>query len=153
MARALDTAEGVRGTGGANYYRSFAELSDRAGPLPADPLLGVRCEVGDALDPTTWPPEAARLRKVTVGFALDVIPPAWREALPEGAVIVAPLRDEAGVLRLCRAVLRAGELEQTWGHEVSYVPARTAPPCASEPRAVAATEPARREPIHLPVLD
>ena len=45
LARVLDTAEGVRGTGGANYYRSLAELSDRAGPLPADPLLGVRCEV------------------------------------------------------------------------------------------------------------
>jgi protein-L-isoaspartate O-methyltransferase/radical SAM superfamily enzyme YgiQ (UPF0313 family) len=112
--------------------------------------LGVRCAVGDALDPDSWPPSATRLRKVTVGFALEAIPPAWQQALAPGTVIVAPLRHE-GVLRLCRTVLREDGLEQQWGHEVSYVPARTAPPRAVE---VEAPVPRRRSaPVHLTVLD
>jgi protein-L-isoaspartate O-methyltransferase/radical SAM superfamily enzyme YgiQ (UPF0313 family) len=125
-----------------------------------DPL-GVRCAVGDALDPATWPPGAARLRKVTVGFALAAIPAAWREALAPGTVIVAPLRDEVGVLRLCRTVLGKDGLEQEWGHEVSYVPVRTAPLApriADEhegPPTLASVpeKPTRSQPIHLPVLD
>jgi protein-L-isoaspartate O-methyltransferase len=99
------------------------------------------------------------MRKVTVGFALDEIPLAWREVLAPGTVIVAPLRDGDGVLRLCRTVLHEGNLEQEWGHEVSYVPVRTAPPA---PRiddrggpSVPTSAPASpsREVVHLPVLD
>jgi protein-L-isoaspartate O-methyltransferase len=112
--------------------------------------LGVRCAVGDALDPATWPPGAARLRKVTVGFALDVIPEAWWRAFAPGTVIVAPLRRD-GELRLCRTVLRADGLEQAWGHEVSYVPARTAPPAPRSPEPPAAS--GRAATVHLPVLD
>jgi protein-L-isoaspartate O-methyltransferase len=113
--------------------------------------LGVRCVVGDALDPSTWPPGATRLRKVTVGFALDSIPATWREALEPGTVIVAPLHDADGVLRLCRTVLHeGGGLEQQWGHAVSYVPARTAPPPPQRPEREA---PARAAIVHLPVLD
>lgn len=112
--------------------------------------LGVRCAVGDALDPATWPPDAARLRKVTVGFALDAIPAAWRRVLAPGTVIVAPLRDDDGVLRLCRTVVGTEALAQQWGHAVSYVPARTAPP---PPRPVVPEAAARAATVHLPVLD
>lgn len=121
--------------------------------------LGVRCEVGDALDPGSWPEGAALLRKVTVGFALDAIPSAWQRALTPGTVIVAPLRRE-GVLRLCRTVLREdGTLEQRWEHEVSYVPARTAPPAvAREDASVEVAPPSvehprEQAPVHLRVLD
>jgi protein-L-isoaspartate O-methyltransferase/radical SAM superfamily enzyme YgiQ (UPF0313 family) len=117
--------------------------------------LGVRCGVGDALEPAAWPPGATAMRKVTVGFALDAIPPAWQQALGPGTVIVAPLRDADGVLRLCRTVLREGGLAQEWGHEVSYVPARTAAP-AQPQRSVEVPPPgvvARKAPLHLPVLD
>jgi len=115
--------------------------------------LGVRCVVGDALDPSTWPAEATRLRKVTGGFALEAIPPAWRQVMAPGTVIVAPLRDESGVLRLCRTVLLADGVEQEWGHAVSYVPVRTTPPPS---RPLEREEPpasARTAVVHLPVLD
>ncbi len=45
LARVLDTTDGVRGTAGANYFRSLGELGDQAGALPADGRFGVRCEV------------------------------------------------------------------------------------------------------------
>ncbi|MCX4246795.1 B12-binding domain-containing radical SAM protein [Paraliomyxa miuraensis] len=118
--------------------------------------LDVRCEVGDALDPSTWPPGAVALRKITVGFALEEIPAAWRAVLAAGTVIVAPLRHE-GVLRLCRTILREdGSLEQHWEHEVSYVPARSAPPPATEAGLAEAPVPSRepeRAPVRLTVLD
>jgi protein-L-isoaspartate O-methyltransferase/radical SAM superfamily enzyme YgiQ (UPF0313 family) len=116
--------------------------------------LGVRCALGDALDPATWPPGATQLRKVTVGFALDELPAAWRQALAPGTVIVAPLRHD-GVLRLCRTVLcEDGAFEQEWGHAVSYVPARTAPPTSRPIATAEAGMPrSRSAPVHLTVLD
>lgn len=151
------------GTGyGAALLRSLVGDAGEVVAVEIDPALvrrareeleplGVRCEVGDALDPRRWPPGATRLRKVTVGFALDGIPSAWSHALAPGTVIVAPLRHDDGSLRLCRSVLlEDGGLEQQWGHEVSYVPARTAAPPRPEP--AVPVEP-QRAPVHLPVLD
>lgn len=45
LGRALDTVDGERGTGGANYYRSLGELTAQAGDLAGDGLFGVRTEV------------------------------------------------------------------------------------------------------------
>ncbi len=45
LGRVLDTVEGDRGSGGANYFRSLGELSAQAGSLPGDGLFGVRTEV------------------------------------------------------------------------------------------------------------
>lgn len=120
--------------------------------------LGVRCAVGDALDPATWPEGAMALRKVVVGFALDELPSAWLRALAPGTVVVAPLKKD-GVLRLCRTMLcDDGTLEQQWAHEVSYVPARTAPPARAIAEPVAAAPPPEeasereRAPVYLTVL-
>lgn len=115
--------------------------------------LGVPCSVGDALDPRTWPPRALALRKVTVGFALDAIPAAWQEALAVGTVIVAPLRDDSGVLRLCRTELVEGGLAQQWGHAVRYVPVRTSLPPGRDVEAAAPKVAARRDAVHLPLVD
>ncbi|MCA9654114.1 MAG: radical SAM protein [Myxococcales bacterium] len=126
------------------------ELVERArAELPPD--APIRSVVADALDPSTWPAGATELRKVTVGFALDELPAAWREALAPGTVIVAPLRHE-GSSRLCRTVLRGdGELEQRWLHEVSYVPARREAP-AARPRASTPETAARGPTTRLPVI-
>ncbi len=113
----------------------------------------VRSAVGDALDPDTWPPLPRELRKVTVGFALKVLPDAWREILAIGTTIVAPVEHE-GTLRLCRAVVVDGGYEQQWFEAVRYVPARQSAPPLPPPREALAAEadPEPRDRAHLPVV-
>lgn len=116
-----------------------------------DPGGPARCHAANALDPSTWPEDATALRKVTVGFALDAIPPAWLEVLAPGTTVVTPLLHE-GTHWLCRVVIGESGVEHRWLHPVRYVPARTeAPP----PRAVAAPRKSQEErtPTRLPVLD
>ncbi|MCH9683605.1 MAG: radical SAM protein [Deltaproteobacteria bacterium] len=163
---ALDVhaGDGVLDVGSGSGYGAalLRELVGEAGQVVAieiDPALvararveldplGVECVAANALHPDTWPPGATALRKVTVGFALEVIPIAWREVMAPGTVVVAPLL-RGDVLHLCRTVLTAsGELDQTWLGAVRYVPTRT-----EAPKPVAATRAdARRAPAHLPVL-
>ncbi len=45
LARVLDTVDGERGTGGARYFRSLAELAEQVGELPQGAMLGVRTRV------------------------------------------------------------------------------------------------------------
>lgn len=115
--------------------------------LPEGPA---RLIAADALDPETWPRGASTVRKVTVGFALDALPPAWLRVFAPGTVIVAPLLYE-GTQRLCRVVVHDDALEQQWLHAVRYVPARTEAPV----RAMITTTPdaPARAPHHLPVVD
>jgi protein-L-isoaspartate(D-aspartate) O-methyltransferase len=115
---------------------------DPALPGPGAPrLAGVRWISGDALEAATW--ADAGCTKVVVGFALAELPASWCEALPPGAVVVAPLRVE-GELRLVRAT-RAGDGFAVEAFEaVRYVAARR--PAA--PR----VQDAARAPVRLPVL-
>jgi protein-L-isoaspartate(D-aspartate) O-methyltransferase len=55
--------------------------------LRASPNVEVAC--ADAHDVARW----RGARRVNVGFALERIPPAWLDALAEGGVLVAPVRD------------------------------------------------------------
>ena len=45
LGRALDTADGDRGTAGGRYYRSLSELADQAGEIPGNGMFGVQTEV------------------------------------------------------------------------------------------------------------
>jgi len=115
--------------------------------------LGVPCVAANALDPHSWPPEASRMRKVSVGFALEEIPPSWRTVFAPGTVIVAPLYDN-GVLRLCRTVLGDNELEQTWLQEVRFVPVRQTAPTELHPAPkLIKPPPTPRTATHLRVVD
>ena len=95
-----------------------------------DAQAPVRWVSADACDPGSWglaDEELGALDKLTVGFALERIPPAWAETLPEGVVIVAPLRDAEGELRLSRLRLRGGEFTLERFEAVAYVPTRSSP--------------------------
>lgn len=99
---------------------------------------------GSALDADAWGVDPERIDKVTVGFAVEAIPEAWR-ALRPGTRVVVPLRDAEGQ-RLVLAV-RDGDGFAVEPHEaVRYVPARSAPPPPPPPPQPSA---ARR----LPVVD
>ena len=101
------------------------ELDDALAQTGRDVLADVAptaiLAAGDALDPSTWP--AVDVDKVTVGFALEEIPPAWFAAFGPGTVVVAPLRID-GELRLCRAVREADGFDVEAFEPVRYVPAR-----------------------------
>ncbi len=64
LARVLDTTEGVRGTAGANYFRSLGELGDQVGTLPSDGTFSARCEVLSVLVTVRERQAAFRLRAV-----------------------------------------------------------------------------------------
>ncbi|MBL8683398.1 MAG: radical SAM protein [Myxococcales bacterium] len=66
----------------------------------------VQLRSGDATDPSQWGVDPSTIDKVSVGFALEEIPPSWT-ALREGAVIVAPVGPREGQ-RLVR-VTRVGD--------------------------------------------
>ena len=92
----------------------------------ADVAPAATLVAGDALDPTSWPAVIAPTdapMKVTVGFALDALPAAWRDVLAVGAVIVAPVRVE-GQLRLVRATVTPTGYQTETFDRVEYVPAR-----------------------------
>lgn len=82
------------------------------------------CHTADALDPSTWPCDPKAFAKVSVGFAVDSIPDAWVEAFEPGTVIVAPLRDDAGELRITRLTHDGRHFEREPFEAVRYVPAR-----------------------------
>ncbi|MEM7152484.1 MAG: radical SAM protein [Myxococcota bacterium] len=125
------------------------ELVERT--RPEMEARGIEAVAANALDPEQWPPGARRLRKVTVGFALEQFPTAWLEVFEPGTVIVAPIHHE-GVLRMCRTVLSPEGPEQTWLHAVRYVPARTEAPARPEP--IVEPPPTATKPAtHLRVLD
>jgi protein-L-isoaspartate(D-aspartate) O-methyltransferase len=123
------------GTGyGAALLRDLVGDGGRVHAVEIDPKLaaaaaknldgtGVTIVEGDAIDPAEWGVSGAW--KVYAGFALEALPPAWAEALGEGARIVAPLV-ENGAQHLVRATVtrdRAFDVERF--EEVRYVPTRT----------------------------
>jgi len=153
------------GTGyGTALLAHLVGPSGRVAGLEVDPKLAERAsallgaaegvatvQAGDALDPSAWP--LVRPSKVTVGFALDALPAAWIDALPEGAVVVAPVRDDAGEgQRLVRAVVRGGQWETEWFDRVLYVPTRRSVAVARAVPEEAATVARKAETRRLPIL-
>ncbi len=136
----------------------------RAAGLEVDPGLAARAsellgslegvatvQAGDALDPDAWP--LRRPSKVTVGFALEALPAGWLAALPEGAVVVAPVRDEMGEgQRLVRAVVEGGQWRTEWFDPVLYVAMRRAVVAARTAPDEAATVARKAETRRLPIL-
>ncbi|MFO0660162.1 MAG: cobalamin-dependent protein [Polyangiaceae bacterium] len=110
-------------------------LVDRASAILAH-RPSARIVTGNALDPREWPtsPEGG-FTKVTVGFAIDGIPDSWRDALPMGARVVAPVRHGSDQF-LVHATLTSQGWALTRRAQVVYVPART-------PEQVAASKPSR----------
>ena len=122
------------GTGyGAALFARLVGPSGRVHGVELDPSLAAKAEralgevanatvrAGDAIDPRAWGVEG--VAKVTVGFALSALPEAWREALPLGAVVVAPVGEREG-----QWLVRATVTERGWSVErleaVRYVSAR-----------------------------
>ena len=106
---------------------------------------------GDATDPTAWP--LTLPPKVTVGFALEALPEAWRTVLPEGAVVVAPVREATGdAQRLVRAVLRGGAWETEWFDRVLYVPTRHVVAGGGLVREESPTVPRKTDTRRLPIV-
>lgn len=120
-------------------------------------LPQVSLHAGNALDPSTWPEAARRAPKITVGFALEQIPPAWFDVLGDGTTVVAPLGglggDGDGQARLVRGTFRSGELELETFEAVRYVPTRRAAPAAVEPRATERESASGTAITRLPVID
>lgn len=113
---------------------------------------------GNALEPESWPIDASRTTKVTVGFELRELPPAWLDVLPEGCTIVAPLRtggdDEQPETTLVRARCTNGGFTVEHFDRVRYVPTRNeapAPAPAREPSAARSVD-TEQTPVRLPVL-
>src|SRR5262249_52605348 len=63
--------------------------------------------------------------RVVCTFAVREIPVAWVEALPEGAVLVAPVGPTSGDQRLVRVAREDGRLVTTEHGAVRYVPNRS----------------------------
>jgi protein-L-isoaspartate O-methyltransferase/radical SAM superfamily enzyme YgiQ (UPF0313 family) len=84
---------------------------------------GASLVVGDAMDPPGWGVVGAMPTKLYAGFALEQLPSVWREALPVGARIVAPLVDGDGQ-RLASATVTRDGFDLTLHEPVSYVPRR-----------------------------
>jgi protein-L-isoaspartate(D-aspartate) O-methyltransferase len=85
-------------------------------------LPGISLRAGDATVPSTWGVDPATIDRVTVGFALAELPPAW-SVLREGTVVVAPIGGPEGQ-RLTRHI----RVKEGWHaavfDPVVYVPCR-----------------------------
>jgi protein-L-isoaspartate(D-aspartate) O-methyltransferase len=127
------------GTGsgyGAALAASVVGPEGRVVTIEIDPVLAGRAKSllaarpnvtvleGDAM--TT---EAAweGVNKIIATFALSRIPDAWRERLPEGAVLVAPVGPRNAPQRLVRAQKRGGLVEESTHGAVRYVANRGKP--------------------------
>lgn len=141
--RVLDLGAGA-GYGCALLRQLVGEGGEVVG-LEIDPALvelanaelepDTRCHVADGLDPASWPANVASFGKITVGFAVDSIPPSWAEVLVDGTVIVLPLQDPDGVLKMTRLRLRAGEFSTERFEVVSFVRSRRVEEIGASPEA------------------
>lgn len=95
----------------------------RLGHLPQ-----VRIEAGDAHEIERW----RGATKVNVGFAIDAVPTAWVEALADGGVLVAPVREgkTQRLLRIERTL--EGDVRMTALGEVRFVADRASPSAAQQ---------------------
>lgn len=102
-------------------------LFDRASAL-LEGVANVTCIHGDAVRST---PHWGGAAKIVCTFAVDHIPEAWLDALPEGGILVAPVGPAAGERRdrdqqLVRVVRTSSGLEATQHGGVRYVKNRSA---------------------------
>ena len=97
-----------------------AQLASRARSL-LEPIANVTVLGGDA---TTSAALFAGVKKIVCTFAVAEIPPAWLDALGEGAVLVAPVGAPERDQRLLRVERRGGRLITSDHGGVRYVPNR-----------------------------
>jgi protein-L-isoaspartate(D-aspartate) O-methyltransferase len=82
----------------------------------------VKVVEGDAVSSAAqWVPA----KKVVVTFAVDALPAAWLEALPEGGMLVAPVGPRDRDQRLVLATKRRGRVVETDHGAVRYVKNRS----------------------------
>ena len=65
-------------------------------------------------------------KKIICTFAIEALPSAWIDALPEGGVLVAPVGRRDQDQKLVRVTRRGGVVEATEHGMVRYVPNRSA---------------------------
>jgi protein-L-isoaspartate(D-aspartate) O-methyltransferase len=107
----------------------------------------------DACDPSSWGFDARDFAKVTVGFALEQLPPAWLEAFAIGTTFAVPLREpDSGELRLARAIHRGDDFAIEWFELVSYVPMRQTVEPVRARESMPVETPRQTSVTHLPVL-
>jgi protein-L-isoaspartate O-methyltransferase len=83
----------------------------------------VRVLEADAHDVSLW----RGARKVSVGFAVKHVPPAWIDALAAGGMLVVPVDDGRGAQRLMRVTKdEAGAVREESLGQVRYVADRSA---------------------------
>ncbi len=139
--RLLGLAEGDRvvelgaGTGyGAALAAFIVGTSGHVTTFEIDPVLAAAASrtvadlgnvtviEGDAMaSPAQW----GAARKVAATFAVDSIPAAWLDGLPEGGVLVAPVGPAEKDQRLVLASKRGGAVVQTQHGAVRYVKNRS----------------------------
>lgn len=85
-------------------------------------LPNVEVQQGDGMDVARW---LAQANKVSVTFAVRQIPAAWRNALAERAVLVAPVGQPGCDQRLVRVERAGGELLAADHGAVRYVSNRS----------------------------
>ena len=110
--------------GSAGHVTTFEidpELAAAARRLLAD-LPGVAVMEGDAIESA---PRWEGAKKIVATFAIDAIPPAWIERIPDGGALVAPVCDEGGDQHLVLAERRGRRVALGKHGAVRYVKNRS----------------------------
>jgi len=85
-------------------------------------LPNVRVVEGDAM---ASPPHWEGVKRIAVAFAVDHLPGAWLDAIPEGGRLAAPVGPPGSDQRLVLAVRRRGRIVETDHGAVRYVSNRS----------------------------
>ena len=115
-------AEIVGPTGSVKTFEIDAALAARARELLSH-VRNVTVFHADAIASTQhW----GGAKKIICTFAIEALPSAWIDALPEGGVLVAPVGRRDQDQKLVRVTRRGGVVEATEHGMVRYVPNRSA---------------------------
>ena len=98
-------------------YRTIVERAQRA--LDTLGLSQVDVKFGDGLE--GWP-DAAPFDRIVVTTAFDSLPRHYVDFLVSEGVMVAPIRDKEGTIRLARLTKIGSRFEREDFHEVPYLP-------------------------------
>jgi protein-L-isoaspartate(D-aspartate) O-methyltransferase len=111
----------VGASGHVTTFEIDPNLARLARRLLSD-LPGVAVVEGDAMESA---PRWEGAKKIVATFAVDTIPPAWIEKIPEGGALVAPVGGEEGDQHLWLAERRRGKVALSKHGAVRYVKNRS----------------------------